>query len=333
MLEGALRSLLADPGVDAVVFFLGLGRRHGERIAQTLRAVAKDVSKPLIVAWTAGPPGIIAQLLEDGIPVLPSPTRAIRAMAALCRHQRARSKPTRSFSLPPGVGAPLVPDGDAGRCSEAKTKLLLAGFGVALPGERLVHTADEAVTHAMSIEGPVVLKVCAADLPHKTEAGAVALDLRGEREVRAAHARILAAARQHAPGLRVQGVIVAPMVREGVELIVGARRDPVFGPVIAVGAGGIHAEVLRDMVVAALPLVPGEASALVRTLRVWPLLEGARGRPHADVDALIGVVEAVSAVMLGHPDIQEIEINPVRVLPRGMGAWPLDAMMVLGPSM
>jgi hypothetical protein len=201
-----------------------------------------------------------------------------------------------------------------------------------LPGERLVHTADEAVTHAMSIEGPVALKVCAADLPHKTEAGAVALDLRGEREVRAAHARILAAARQHSPGLRVQGVIVAPMVRDGVELIVGARRDPVFGPVIAVGAGGIHAEVLRDMVVAALPLVPGEASALVRTLRVWPLLEGARGRPHADVDALIGVVEAVSAVMLGHPDIQEIEINPVRVLPRGMGAWPLDAMMVLGSS-
>jgi acetyltransferase len=332
MLEGALRSLLADPGVDAVVFFLGLGRRHGERIAQTLRAVAKDVSKPLVVAWTAGPPGIIAQLLEDGIPVLPSPTRAIRAMAALCRHQRTRSKPTRSFSLPPWVGAPLVPDGDAGRCSETKTKLLLAGFGVALPGERLVHTADEAVTHAMSIEGPVALKVCAADLPHKTEAGAVALDLRGEREVRAAHARILAAARQHSPGLRVQGVIVAPMVRDGVELIVGARRDPVFGPVIAVGAGGIHAEVLRDMVVAALPLVPGEASALVRTLRVWPLLEGARGRPHADVDALIGVVEAVSAVMLGHPDIQEIEINPVRVLPRGMGAWPLDAMMVLGSS-
>ena len=332
MLEGALRSLLADPGVDAVVFFLGLGRRHGERIAQTLRAVAEDVSKPLVVAWTAGPPGIIASLLDDGIPVLPSPTRAICAMAALSRHQRARSKPARSFFLPLQGGAALVPDGDAGRCSEAKTKLLLAEFGVVLPGERLVSSADEAVAHAMSLEGPVALKVCAADLPHKTEAGAVALDILGEYELRAAYDRILTAARQHAAGLRVQGVIVAPMVRDGVELIVGARRDPVFGPVIAVGAGGIHAEVLRDMAVAALPLVPGEASALVRSLRVWPLLDGARGRPHADVDALIGVVEAVSAIMLGHSHIQEIEINPVRVLPRGMGAWPLDAMMVLSSS-
>jgi acyl-CoA synthetase (NDP forming) len=332
MLDGALRGLLADPGVDAVIFFLGLGRRHGERIARTLRAVAKDLSKPLVVAWTAGPPGIIAGLLDDGIPVLPSPTRAVRAMAASSRHRHARSQPARSFSLPCVVGAPLVPDGQAGRCSEAKTKQLLAEFGVTLPGERLVATADEAVAHAMSLEGPVVLKVCAADLPHKTEAGAVALGIRGEREVRAAHARILAACRQHAPQLRVQGVIVAPMMRDGVELIVGARRDPVFGPVVAVGAGGIHAEVLRDMAIAALPLVPGEAMALVRSLRIWPLLDGARGQPRADVDALIGVVEAVSAIMLGHPEIQEIEINPVRVLPRGMGAWPLDATMILGTS-
>lgn len=329
MLDGALRCLLADPGVDAVVFFLGLGRRYGDRIAQTLRQVAGEAARPLVVAWTAGPQETIARLLDDGVPVLPSPTRAVRAIAAVARFQQARQRPERSFALPHPHGTPLTPGGRAGRCSEAQAKRLLAACGVALPDERLVASEDEALAHAAHLGGRVVLKVCAADLPHKTEAGAVALGLQGEAAVRAAYRRILADVQRHVPGLQVEGVIVAPMLGEGVELIVGARRDPVFGPVVMVGAGGIHAEVLRDVAIAVLPLAPGEAAALTRSLRVWPLLDGARGRPPADVDALARVVEAVATVMLDHPAIQELEINPVRVLARGQGAWPLDALMVL----
>jgi len=330
MLEGSLRCLLADPGVDVVVFFLGLGRRHGQAIADTLRRVGQAADKPLVVAWTAGPAAIIERLQDDGIPVLPGATRTIRALAALVRFGQAIRRAPRSFRLQPPQ------DEDRGRrvarrlCSEAQAKRLLGICGLPLLRELLAADEDAAVRHAQVLGYPVALKVCAAELPHKTEAGAVALGVADASALRAAYRRILESARRYAPQLEVEGVLVAPMAGDGVEVIVGARRDPVFGPLVMVGSGGIHAEVLRDAAIGVLPLVPGEALALIRSLRVFPLLEGARGRPPCDLDALVACVEVVAKLVLDHPTVAEIEINPVRVMARGEGAWPLDALMVLG---
>ncbi|HVL55713.1 MAG TPA: acetate--CoA ligase family protein [Burkholderiaceae bacterium] len=330
LLTGALSCLLDDPGVDAVVFFLGLGRRYGERIAQTLRDAAAATDKPIVVAWTAGPAAIIADLRSGGLPVLPTPTRSIRALAALARFAEAGARPPRSFALPPASAESLrtpASDASAGRCSEATTKAALARYGLRLMPETLVRDEDEAVAAAAALGYPVALKVCAADLPHKTEAGAIALGVGSEAELRRAHRRIVAGALEHVPGLATEGVLVAPMAEDGVEVIVGARRDPVFGPVLMVGSGGIYTEILRDAAIGVLPLAPGEPLELIRSLRVYPLLQGARGRAAADVDALVDCIETVARLMLAHPEVAEIEINPLRVLAAGRGAVPLDALM------
>ena len=333
MLKGALECLLADPGVDAVVFFLGLGRRHGERIAQTLREVAATARKPLVVAWTAGPSAVIGELRESGVPVFSSPVRSIRALAALVGSVRGRGRERRSFALPPRRGAVELTTADAaGRCSEAASKAVLARYGICLPDESLVSTEDEAAAQAASIGYPVVLKVCAADLPHKTEAGAVALDVRDEAALRDAYRRILASARRYGPELHVEGVIVAAMVDDGVEMIVGGRRDPVFGPLIMVGFGGIYTELMQDVALRVLPLVPGESRELVHSLRGYPLLAGARGRPVADTGALAACIEAVAQILLEYPEVQELEINPLRVFDHGRGALALDALMHLRSS-
>ena len=329
MLKGALACLMADPGVDAVVFFLGLGRRYGESIAEILRAIAADADKLLVVAWIAGPAAIIRRLQSEGMAVLQSPTRTIRALAALCRFDAASRREGRSFDLPQPVADVVTATGQEGRCSEAQTKALLARYGGRLLTEPLGGAPDAAAASAAGMGYPVVLKVCAADLPHKTEAGAVALGIGSEKELRAAYATILANVQRHAPGLEIDGVLVAPMVEEGVEVIVGAKRDPVFGPVVMVGAGGIHAEILRDVAIGVLPLVPGEAHELICSLRIEPLLMGARGRPPSDMDSLAACMEAIGRVMLDHPEVAEIEINPLRVLARGRGAIPLDALMIV----
>jgi acetyltransferase len=332
MLRAALGCLLGDANVDAVVFFLGLGRRYGEQIAQTLREVAAAASKPLLVAWIAGPAPIIAQLRSEGVPVLPSATRTVRALGALARFGEACARPTRSFSLAAPSATPIVASGGAGRCSEAQTKTLLQRYGMRRLDEALVGSEDEAVERARAIGFPVVLKVCAADLMHKTEAGAVALNLRDDAAVRVAYRHILEGALRYAPGLAVEGVLVSPMAGDGIEVIVGARRDPVFGPVVMVGSGGIYTELLHDAAIGVLPLAPGEAHALIRSLRIHPLLAGARGKPPADIDALADCVEAVATLMLEHPEVSEIEINPLRVFERGRGAIPLDALMVVRES-
>ena len=329
ILKGALACLMADPGVDAVVFFLGLGRRHGESIAEILRSAAASSDKLLVVAWIAGPAAIIKQLMSERMAVLPSPTRTIRAIAALSRFDAASRRERRSFDLPRPGADPVSAQGREGRCSEAQTKALLARYGMRLLEERLARSPDEAAASAEAIGYPVVLKVCAADLPHKTEAGGVALGIASERELREAYATMLANVERYAPGIDIEGALVAQMVKEGVEVIVGARRDPVFGPIVVVGAGGIHAEILRDVAIGVLPLVPGEAHELIRSLRVEPLLMGARGRPSADLDALAACMEAIGRAMLEHPEVTEIEINPLRVLARGQGAIPLDALMIV----
>lgn len=329
MLRAALGCLLKDVNVDAVVFFLGLGRRYGAQIAQTLREVVASADKPLLVAWIAGPAPIVAQLRSEGVPVLPSATRTVRALGALARFGEACARPSRSFALTAPAAVPIVALGSAGRCSEAQTKTVLQKYGMQRLDEALVVSEDEAVERACAMGFPVVLKVCAADLMHKTEAGAVALNVRDETAVRIAYRHVLEGALRHTPGLAVEGVLVSPMASDGVEVIVGARRDPVFGPVVMVGSGGIYTELLRDVAIGVLPLMSGEADELIRSLRIHSLLAGARGQAPADIEALARVVEAVGKLMLEHPEVSEIEINPLRVFERGRGAVPLDALMVV----
>lgn len=331
MLQAALASLLADTGVDAVLVFLGLGRRYGAQIAQTLQAAMSCSPKPLLVSWVAGPASIIKQLREQGLPVLPGATRAVRSLGVLAYlHEAATRRPDAAAHPMPLIPAQrLRASGSDGRCSEAQAKALLRRYGFQLLDEALVTSEAQAVAHAQRVGFPVALKICAADVLHKSDIGGVALAIQNADELVRAYRNIYASVRSAVPDLVIEGVLVSPMAPDGVELILGARRDPIFGPILMIGAGGIHAELFHDLAIGLLPLSRTQAERLIQSLRIAPLLGGSRGQLPADIDALVTAMLALSDIIREHDEISELEINPLRIRPRGAGALPLDALLVL----
>jgi acetyltransferase len=173
------------------------------------------------------------------------------------------------------------------------------------------------------------LKVQSPDITHKTEAGAVALGITTKTALRQACRRILRSARSAYPGVDIRGVLVQPMAPAGVEMIVGITRDETFGPMLMLGLGGVHVEILRDVAFAPVPLTAEDARDLLAQLRGGQLLEGVRGAPPSDVPALIELLVAVSRFAADHRDtVAEIDLNPVIVHPRGQGLSVVDALIV-----
>jgi acyl-CoA synthetase (NDP forming) len=194
----------------------------------------------------------------------------------------------------------------------------------------LATTRDDALAAAGRLGFPLVAKVASEDIAHKTEVGGVAIGLADAAAVGAAWDRIHASVRTRAPQARVQGLLIERMAPPGgVEVLVGVSRDPVFGPVLTFGLGGIHVELFQDVARRLLPLTRGEAERMVREPRSFALLDGARGRPKADVTALVDLLMAVSDFVAAQGyRIDEIDLNPVWVGPAGQGVMALDAVIV-----
>jgi acetyltransferase len=224
--------------------------------------------------------------------------------------------------------ASLVPD-EGDTLSEAASKTVLEAYGIAVARPMPARGADEAVRIAADLGYPVVLKLDSPDITHKSDVGGVALDLESADEVRAAYERIVAGARRARPEARVAGVTVQRMVhsRDGLELIVGARQDPVFGTVMLAGMGGVAAEVLRDRSLGLPPLNERLARRMLESLRAWPLLQGYRGRPGVNLDLLIQTLMRVSYLVADHPGIQELDVNPLLATPDEVIA--LDARIIV----
>jgi acetyltransferase len=191
-----------------------------------------------------------------------------------------------------------------------------------------VSSAEEAETVAINLGCPVALKVQSADIAHKTEAGAVALNISGDG-ARAAYDRVLAAAKKHAPHARIDGVLVQPMAPPGREVILGVNRDPQWGPLLMVGLGGVLVEALGDVALAPVPLDHAAARALLGRLKGAQVLGAFRGSPPADTDALIELIVRLSQFAADHADeIAEIDLNPVIVHAKGQGVSIVDALIV-----
>jgi acetyltransferase len=216
-----------------------------------------------------------------------------------------------------------------GTLDEHRSKQLVAAYGLRITAEQLVATVEEALVAAARIAAPVALKLVSADIPHKTEAGVLRLGLDTPEAIRTAWDAILESARRHRPDARISGMLVQEMVAGGEELLLGVSRDPVFGPVITVGLGGIFVEVLRDVAIALPPLSHERALELLQGLRCYPLLAGARGRPMLDVDAAADAIVRLSwlAVDAGER-LTELDLNPIRVLPKGQGIRVVDALVI-----
>jgi acetyltransferase len=186
------------------------------------------------------------------------------------------------------------------------------------------------VAGAAALGYPVALKVVSPDVSHKTDLGGVQLNLRTEAGVRAAFAEMMKAVSTRAPGASIQGILVQPMAAAGRDLIVGAKYDPNFGHAILVGMGGIFVEVLGDTVLRIAPFGRRTAEAMLRDLKVFPILEGRRGQAPADLGALVEVIRSMNRLVSDFPEIAEMDLNPVRVLEAGAGCRALDARMHLG---
>jgi acyl-CoA synthetase (NDP forming) len=206
---------------------------------------------------------------------------------------------------------------------------VLRAYGIPLAESRLARSAAEAGRHAAKLGGTVAIKAVAPGLVHKTEAGGVALGLRGEAAATRA-ARRLASAVARATGSRPEAFLVQRMLPTGTELIVGVVGDPDFGPVVACGAGGRTVELLGDVAVRLAPFGPRAAGEMLRSLRTFPLLDGYRGAPIADQRAVEDVLERVSALAAAHPEIAELDCNPLIAGPEG--AFVADARIRVTPA-
>jgi succinyl-CoA synthetase beta subunit len=211
---------------------------------------------------------------------------------------------------------------------EAEAKAVFAAAGLPVGEERRAASLEEALAAAEALGYPVVLKLDSPDVAHKTEVEGVQLDLRDAAALRAAHARIMAGVARHAPSARVDGVLVQRMAPRGVELILGARRDPQFGPLVLVGLGGVQAELWKDVALEVAPVSPEGALAMLRSLKAFPLLDGFRGAPKVDVAAAAETISRFSALAAALGErLEEAEINPLLCRPDGCLA--LDGLMTL----
>ena len=333
---GTLRTvglLLDDPAIDIVAVVTTLANPARVSLdAPILSALLARRQKPvLFYSYTLPSPLGRGVLAEAGAVICPSMALLARAAAALRDSGRhAGREPPLPFGLPSAAQATLA---GTGALTEHAAKALLAACGVAIAPSRLVSERDGLGEAAASLGFPLAAKIQSAAIPHKTEAGGVRLGIADAATLEAAFDDIRHAAVRYAPDAGIEGVLLEPMAERGVEMIVGVVRDPTFGPVVTVGAGGVTTELFQDIAYALAPLDEDEAAALIRTLRSAPLLEGFRGTPPADLAALAGLVSLVSRLAdAGRNSISELELNPVIVHPEGRGCTVADALLVLSPA-
>lgn len=337
--EVVTAQVLQDPNIDAVIVLnVTIGGGRGEVFARAIRrgveigANANGSSKPVLACFMSpGQPPSLDDSLDDGlevgtIPVYRFPEAPARALGRMWGYRAWRERIPGQVphldDVDPAAAREAVADAQkAGRrwLSTEENTRLLAGAGIDLPRFRVVKDGEAAVAAAVELgPGPVVVKAIAPNVIHKTEVGGVALDLRGAEAVREACARMTA----NIEGL--EGFFVQEMVGEGVEAIVGVTSDPAFGPLVAFGLGGTAVEVLHDVAFRITPLTDTDARDLVQSIRSYPMLTGHRGQPAADIGALEDLLLRISWLARVVPELEEMDLNPVRVFPDGRGLAVVD---------
>ena len=263
----------------------------------------------------------IEQLRAFGVPCFPSPERALRALARVtAAGQRSRSTAPASSKIAP----PL----QSGMWTEHRAKAVLRAFNIPVPTGRLAQSADEAAAVAHEVGYPIALKAQAVDLPHKSNVGGVILCIENASQLQASWKQLQDNLALNSPGVALEGVLVERMGARGLELIFGARNDPDWGPVLLAGSGGVFAEAMQDIRLMPSDLSVGDIASELSKLQCASLLRGFRGAPPLDVDAAVHILVGLGRLIQSHPEIDEVDINPVVVLPEG--ALALDALIRVG---
>lgn len=324
-IERTVETLLAQGGCDTVIAYLAHAGLSPQRFAATEAALATlarlHPQQQLVVVMLATPE-VQQRLAQAGVVVFADASRAVRALGAAWALRQRRAALHRV--APPSPAAQPLADVS----TEARAKACLAAAGLPVPAEQACATREAAVRAAEAIGYPVVAKILSADIPHKTEVGGVMLNLADADAVAAAFDELLRRAAQHRPDARLDGVLIAPMLRGGIETIAGAIVDPAFGPMIMFGLGGIATELFRDVAFASAPLTPARAQALIDATRARQLLAGWRGAPPSDREALADALVKLSEFAAAHAhELAAVDINPLMVRAQGLGCACLDAVI------
>jgi len=327
VLRRFLDETLAEGGYGAVVVFLatlGLSLPHVERMLAALAGLRQAYPKRAIAFVMASTAETRARVEAAGFSVLDEPVSAVAALAALARISAAWRRAPPVAPRAPAHRAAKLP------ASEHEALAFLAAAGIPTVAHRLATSRAEAGRAAVALGLPVALKIVSPDIAHKSDIGGVVLGIATRRAAAEAYLRIMRAVAKKRPRARRAGVLVAPMVVGGVELILGVKRDAIFGPVVMLGLGGIYAETFADVSLRLAPVDARTAMAMIRELKGYPLLAGARGRPKLDLPAIARALAALSRLALAYRDsIASIDINPFVALPRGGVA--IDALVVASP--
>lgn len=338
----AIETVLGDSGVDGILAILSpQAMTDPTGVARKLIESVKQSPKPVLTAWMGG--GKVRKGIElfnaAGIPTYSSPEKGVRAFMHLVSYGRNREV---LYETPKEVPLEFPLDRVKLRAvfdtilseghdilTESTSKALLSAYEIPVTRTWVARSADDAVQYATRAGYPVALKVFSLDITHKTDVGGVELNLASADDVTRSFERIVSRAKQARPEARVEGVTVQRMISEprGRELIVGAKRDPVFGTVLLVGAGGTTAELYQDRALELPPLSAHLARRMLESLRSWPLLQGYRGRPGVNIDRLIEVLMRLSYLVADYPEIVELDVNPLLATPED--AIALDARIVL----
>ena len=327
LLEDSMRFVIDEADYDSQILYLAslpISEFTRDISLEIFTALRKRYPEELMFLSMIGPQESRKPYEEIGYPCFEDHSLAVRAMAAL-----------RYFAMVFKQGKQKVIASTRGNklarldrnISEFEAKSILSTAGIPTNRELLTESCGEAIEAQKTIDGPVVLKVASPDIPHKTEIGGVLLNLTTKEEVEEGYKKLITSVQSNAPEAKIDGIIVAEMISGGIETVLGVTNDPVFGPTVMFGLGGVFVEVLKDVAFRVAPFGTEEARRMIDEIRGRAVLDGARGAPPADIEALANAISALSIFAAENSDnIQTIDINPFIALPKG--ALAVDALII-----
>jgi acetate---CoA ligase (ADP-forming) len=335
----AMDHVAADPNVDGIMVVLTpQAMTEIEETATAVVELSRSIEKPILACFMgeASLEQAIDTLVENGVPNYPFPERAALAFHAMSAYREIRSRPEPEFTSfeadRESVRALFdrVLQEDRVSIGDFESREVLKAYQFRIPESEIAKNPDQAIEIATRIGFPVVLKIASPDILHKTDVGGVKVGLRNAEEVRDAFELMVYRAERYIPDADIWGCLVQQMVPQGgLEVLVGMNRDPQFGPLVTFGLGGIYVETLKDVTFRIAPFSRQEAQQMLSEIRAHALLDGVRGQPTYDKDAIVEALLRIGQLVQDFPEIAELDINPLMVYPQHRGAIAIDMRLVL----
>lgn len=326
----SIEVILNDDNVGTVVYYMQLWDHLAPTFIPRLEQIAANTDKTFIVCWSGVADETKQKFRESDFCWMPTPSRTIRALKNMNEYNRNRLTGSyKKFSSEERMTVPQALEAVFGNANEHTGKTYLAKYGISVPTGKVVTSKQDAVNTAEEIGYPVVMKIASEQIAHKSDAGGVKINVKSDLEVKRAYDEIWTNAKNYNPDAQLEGILVEKMIEDGIEVIIGSVQDPLFGPCILFGIGGIFVEVFNDVVLRPAPLTREDAYEMVQSIKGYTILKGARGKGPYDIDTLEETLVRISEFSFDQSEwLKELDINPVIVHEKGKGVTAVDALIV-----